>query len=84
LSVFLVSFQNNRSLKLQGITDDANYTRELFQAALNHQVLSEGSITTGWEELKPTAFGPILVTASDSKLRAIQLRDVVLEANGVA
>jgi hypothetical protein len=78
------SFQNNRLLRLKGITIDANDTRELFQGAVN-QVLSGGSlITTGWEESKPISFGPMLVTVSDSEKGAIQLRDVVLEANGFA
>jgi hypothetical protein len=50
-----------------------------------NQILSGGGIiTTGWGESKPISFGPILVTGSDSKLGAIQLRDVVLEANGFA
>ena len=46
-------------------------------------------ITNGWGESKPIAFGPILVTDTGSKLgtlqlRALQLRDVTLEANGFA
>ena len=41
------------------------------------------------ENQKPIAFGPILVTDTGSKLgtlqlRALQLRDVTLEANGFA
>ena len=35
-------------------------------------------ITNGWGESKPIAFGPIFVTDSGS----LQLRDVILEANG--
>jgi hypothetical protein len=73
------TFQKKRSAAIQGITIDANNTRELFQGAVN-QVLSGGSfITTGWEESKPISFGPILVTCSHSKLGAIQLRDVIVD-----
>ena len=50
-------------------------------------VLVCSKITNGWGESKPIAFGPILVTDTGSKLgtlqlRALQLRDVILEANG--
>jgi hypothetical protein len=71
-----ITFQEKRSLRLQGITIDTNNTRELFQATVN-QVLSTGHIIFTGSESKPICFGPtMLVTARDSEQGAIQLRDI--------
>jgi hypothetical protein len=71
------TFQKKRSAAIQGITTDANNTRELFQGAVN-QVLSGGNlITTGWEESKPISFGPMLVTLS--KGGGVQMRDLIVD-----
>jgi hypothetical protein len=43
------SFQNNRLLRLKGITIDANNTRELFQGAVNQVLVGGNFITTGFE-----------------------------------
>jgi hypothetical protein len=72
------SFQNNRLLRLKGITIDANNTRELLQGAVNQVLVGGNFIVIGWES-KPISFGPILVTCSHSKLGAIQLRDVIVD-----
>jgi hypothetical protein len=77
------SFQNNRLLRLKGITIDANNTRELLQGAVNQVLVGGNFITTGFER-RSVSFGPMLVTGSNSKKGAIQLRDVILEANGFA
>jgi hypothetical protein len=77
------SFQNNRLLRLKGITIDANNTRELLQGAVNQVLVGGNFIITGFER-RSVSFGPMLVTGSNSKKGAIQLRDVILEANGFA
>jgi hypothetical protein len=66
------SFQEKCLLKLQGITIDTNNTRELFQAAMN-QVLPGGIIIITGFKPNSISFGPMLMTASKSKLGAIQL-----------
>jgi hypothetical protein len=66
------SFQNNPSLKLQGVTDDDNNTRRFCQGAVK-QALPAGSIMiTGFGKPKIIYFGSMLVTASLIKQGAIQ------------
>jgi hypothetical protein len=77
-------FQSERRNVIQEGTDQCNNTRGLFQGAMNKVVTGGSIIITGFEESKPVCFCPMLVTASDSKKGAFQLRDVVLEANDSA
>jgi hypothetical protein len=70
------TFQKKRSATIQGITTDANNTRELFQGAVN-QVLSGGNfITTGFKR-RSFSFGPMLVTLS--KGGGVQMRDLIVD-----